>query len=97
LWGEHGSLGVFIGFGLSTIASICMSLVMLHGKVFKRTLSYFGIIGNALLLINILLLTFIPTIQNVAVAIAAPDGLMALAWLLMVGIRLIRMGKYNNE
>jgi hypothetical protein len=95
--GEHGSLGVFIGFGLSTIASICMSLVMLHSKVFKRALSYFGIIGNTLLLIYILLLTFVPTIQNIAVAIAAPGGLMALAWLLMVGIRLIRMGKCNKK
>lgn len=88
--GEHGGLGVFIGFILSTLSNILMSFVMLNGKVFKKTVSFFGIIGNTLLLVYILLVSFIPSIESIAVAIAAPGGLASLAWLLMVGIRLIR-------
>lgn len=48
--GEHGSPRVFIGFTLSTLSSILMSFVMLNGKVFKKVVSYFGIIGNISLL-----------------------------------------------
>lgn len=88
--GEHGSLGVFIGFTLSTLSSILMSFVMLNGKVFKKVVSYFGIIGNISLLTYILLVTFVPSIESMAVAIAAPGGLAALVWLLMIGIKLIK-------
>lgn len=93
--GGHGGLGVFIGFVFLTIASLCMSLVMLHGKIFNRTISYFGIIGNTLLLMYILLVTFVPAIQNIAVIIAAPGGLLALVWVLMLGVKLIKMESLN--
>lgn len=89
--GGHGSLGVFIGFVFSTISSLWMSIVMLQGKIFNRIISYLGIIGYMLLLIYILLVTFIPKTQNIATIIAAPGGILALAWILMVGIKLIKM------
>lgn len=89
--GEHGSPGVFIGFVLSSIASISMSLVMLRGKVFNKTTAYFGIIGNPLLLIYIISVTFVPGIKNIAVMVAAPGGLLALAWLIMVTLKLFKM------
>lgn len=90
--GGHGGLGVFIGFVSLTIASLCMSLVMLHGKIFNRVISYFGIIGYTLLLMYILLVTFVPVIKNIAVIIAAPGGLLALVWILMLSIKLIKFG-----
>lgn len=94
--GEHGSPGVFIGFTLSTLSSILMSFVMLNGKVFRKVVSYFGIIGNILLLSYVLLVTFVPSIENIAVAIAAPGGLAALVWLFMVGIKLIKEEGIEN-
>jgi hypothetical protein len=93
--GAHGGLGVFIGFVLSIIASLCMALVMLQGKIFNRVVSYFGIIGNTLLLIYILLVTFVPAVQNIATIIAAPGGILALVWVLMQGTKLIKMGCYS--
>ena len=93
--GGHGSLGVFIGFILSTISSIFMSIVMFHGKVFTKTISYFGIIGYTLLLVYILLITFVAEIQTIAVIIAAPGGLLSLAWVFMVGIKLINSGAFS--
>lgn len=88
--GEHGSPGVFIGFTLSTLSSILMSFVMLNGKVFKKIVAYFGIIGNISLLTYILLVTFVPSIGSIAAAIAAPGGLAALVWLFMIGIKLLK-------
>lgn len=93
--GVHGSLGVFLGFILQSTAGICMSLVMLHGNIFKRTVSYFGIIGNTLLIVYIFLVTFAPAIKKVAVIIAAPGGILAIMWILMVGFKLIKMAKQN--
>ena len=95
--GGHGGLGVFIGFVFTTIANICMSLVMLNGRIFNKITSYFGIIGYTLLLMYILLVTFAPKIQNIAAVIAAPGGLLALAWVLMVGIKLIKMGVIDKK
>ncbi len=94
--GGHGSLGVFIGFVLSTLASIFISLVMLGGKIFSSRISYLGIIGYTLLLIYILLITFVTQIEHIAVIIAAPGGLLALAWVFIVGIKLIKLGVYNT-
>lgn len=90
--GEHGSPGVFIGFVLSSIASLSMSWVMLRGKVFHKATAYFGIIGNALLLIYIILVTFIPEIKPMAVMVAAPGGLLSLGWLIMLTLKLFNMG-----
>ena len=90
--GAHGGLGVFIGFVFLTIANICMSLVMLHGRIINRITSYLGTIGYSLLLAYILLATFVPSTHSIAVIIAAPGGLLTLAWVLMLGIKLIRFG-----
>ncbi|MFZ5354237.1 MAG: DUF4386 family protein [Bacillota bacterium] len=91
--GGHGSLGVFIGFLFSSVASLCMSIVMVNGKVFSRMVSYFGVIGNMLLFIYILLVTFVPAVKSIAVMLAAPGGLLALAWVFMYGIKLIKLGR----
>ena len=91
--GAHGSLGAFPGFFLLTLATFSMAVVLLNGKVFTKRVAYLGILGNALLLVYLLLVTFVPSLQGIAVIMAAPGGIMALVWLLFVGMRLIRMGR----
>lgn len=90
--GAHGSLGAFPGFFLLTAATLIMAVVLLHGKVFTKRVAYLGILGNALLLVYLVLVTFVPSLQGMAVILAAPGGIMALVWLFLVGIRLIRIG-----
>jgi Domain of unknown function (DUF4386) len=51
--GAHGSLGVFIGFLLPSVAGLIMSFVMLTGKAFNKITSYIGIAGNFLILLYI--------------------------------------------
>lgn len=95
--GEHGSLGVFIGFILPNIAGIMISFVMLRGKVFSKITAYLGIAGSTLLLIYIILVTFAPGVKDMATAFAAPGGLLAMAWMILFTIRLFQLGKDANR
>ena len=90
--GEHGSPGVFIGFCLLTISNIFISFVMLNARVFKNIVGYLGIIGSLSLLVYILLVTFFPSVKSIAVIIAAPGGILVLAWYLLVAIKLVKVG-----
>ncbi|MDP1727478.1 MAG: DUF4386 family protein [Bacteroidota bacterium] len=93
--GAHGSLGVFIGFILPNIAGILISLVMLSGKIFSKVNSYLGIAGSSLILVYLVLVTFAPSTKNMATALAMPGGLMAMAWMILFSIRLLRLGQRN--
>jgi hypothetical protein len=91
--GTHSSLGVFIGFVLPTIAALMMSFVMLSGKVFNKVNSYMGIFGNILILLYVILVTFVPGVKDMATAFAMPGGLLLLAWMVMLTIRLFQIAK----
>ncbi len=79
--GEHGSLGVFPGFILSTLANIIVASLMLRGKIFSALSSWFGIIGNASLFVYLALVTFAPQTRTAVTALAAPGGILAILWL----------------
>lgn len=95
--GAHGSLGVFIGFLLPTIAGLIMSFAMLSGKVFNKTTSYLGLIGNAFLLLYIILITFAPGINEMATIFAMPGGLLSIGWMILYAIQLFKLGRSVNE
>jgi len=88
--GEHSSLGVFLGFTILTLASLSISIVMFQGATFSKRISLLGLVGHSLLLVYIVLVTFIPEVHGIAVALATPGGLLALFWLLMIGVTLLR-------
>jgi hypothetical protein len=44
-------MGAFMGFFLSSIGTLLMSLVMLVGRVFSRVTAWVGIVGITLLII----------------------------------------------
>ena len=95
--GSHGSFSVIIGFTLPTIANGLMSSVMLNGKVFSRLTSYFGIIGNSLMVIYIIMVTFMPGVEKMATAFAMPAGLLVMAWMIMFTIKLFRLSKIQSN
>ena len=90
--GEHGSLGAFFSFLLPTLAALAMSLVMVQGKIFSKANAYIGIIGNALMLIYVVLVTFAPAVKDMAMAFAMPGGLLLLVWMILFTVRLFRLG-----
>ncbi len=91
--GAHGSLGVFFGFILPTLASLGMSLVMLQGRIFSRINSIIGILGNALMLVYLVLVTFAPSVKQMAMLFAMPGGLLLLVWMVMLTVRLFQLAK----
>ena len=95
--GEHGSLGVFIGFVLLTLSNLLISFVILNGQIFKNRVGFMGIIGSSSLLVYLILVTFFPKIDSFAVLIAAPGGILVLVWYLFVGLKLIRIGTDQNN
>lgn len=95
--GEHGSLGVFFSFSLPTLAALIFSLVMLQEKIFSKANATVGIIGNVLMLAYVILVTFVPSVKEMAIAFAMPGGLLLLAWMVMLAIRLIRLGIDKNN
>lgn len=95
--GEHGSLGVFFSFLLPTLSALVFSFVMLQGKVFSKASAYVGILGNVLMLIYVVLVTFAPTVKNMAMAIDMPGGLLLLTWMVMLTLRLFRLGTSKGD
>ena len=91
--GSHGSLGVFIGFALPTFANFLMSCVMLKGNIFSRANSYIGIVGNSLMVIYIIMVTFMPSVERMALVFAMPAGLLLMVWMIMFTIKLLKLSK----
>ncbi len=95
--GAHGSLGVFFSFALPTLAALLFSLVMLTGKVFSRANAYLGLLGNLLMLVYVVLVTFVPSVKEMAMAFAMPGGLLLVAWMVMLTIRLFQLGCSKDD
>ena len=91
--GAHGSLGVFIGFALPTFANVLMSSVMVNGKVFSRATSYIGFVGNILMLLYIILVTFFPAVEKLALVFAMPAGLLVMTWMIMFTRKLFKLSR----
>jgi hypothetical protein len=95
--GEHGGPGAFLGFMLPSLAAILVSCIMLKGKIFSKLAAYFGIVGNAMLMVYLVLVTFMPGAKSSALMLASPGGLLAIAWLMMISGRLFQMGSRKTE
>lgn len=91
--GEDFTPGSFIGFFLTEIAAITISLVMLRGRVFSRTAAYTGLLGFALLSIFTIWATFVPVLYQVAILLALVGGFSSLAWYILVARRLFQLGR----
>lgn len=94
--GSHGSYSVFIGFALPTFANALMSCVMLRGNVFSKATGYIGLIGNILMIIYIILVTFLPAVEKMAVMFAMPGGLLLMAWMVMFTVKLFKLSKTQS-
>jgi hypothetical protein len=89
--GAHGSAGAFPGFFLSEAGTLLMAVGMLGGGVFGRRTAWLGLAGSAALMTYTLLVTFFPALLSIATAIAAPGGLMMMAWEVLVARHLFRL------
>ena len=81
------------GIPLIEFAGLVISAVMLRGKTFSKATAYAGILGNALLMVFEIILALAPRLLNVGLAIAGGGGLAITVWYLLVGRRLLQLGR----
>jgi hypothetical protein len=89
--GSHGSAGVFFGFFFVLVSEMMISFAMLSKEVFSRLTGLIGILGTLLMLIYIFLVTFVPGINQVAMILSLPGGLLLMAWMIIFAIRLFKI------
>jgi hypothetical protein len=90
--GAHGSPAMFPGFFLPNMASLLMSVVMLKGRIFTRINSWTGITGSILMMLYLIFVCFGTRIEKMATAFAMPGGILLMAWMIMLTIRLFNLG-----
>ena len=90
--GQSHTPGTFLGFFLSEVAGIIISVVMLRGKVFGLVTAYVGMLGFVLLLIFEVCSSFVPALSGVAMFIAMGGGVLSMAWYVLVARRLFQLG-----
>ena len=95
--GAHGSFGAFAGFFLSEIGTLITALAMLLGGVFTRRTAWLGIVGAASLTVYSVAMTFVPGAERAVMALAAPGGLMMIAWNLLVARRLWQLARVAEK
>ena len=95
--GAHGSLGVFMGFFLSSLGTLLMGLSMLKGNVFARSTAWVGLVGITLLMVYIISSTFMSDPSVVMMAIALPGGVLMMIWNAMVARELFRLCTVNGR
>ena len=81
------------GIPLIEFASLVISVVMLRGKAFSKATAYAGILGNVLLIVFEIILASVPAFLNVGLVIAGGGGLAIMIWYLLVGRRLLQLGR----
>ena len=91
--GQSHTPGTFLGFFLSEVAGIVISIVMLRSGIFSRASAYAGILGFGILLGFEIFSSFISGLNNVAMMLAIVGGLLSMAWYILIATRLFQLGQ----
>jgi hypothetical protein len=94
--GQSHTPGTFIGFFLTEVAAIVISIVMLRSQVFSKASAYAGILGFGLLLIFEVCSSFVPAL-DVAIIFAIGGGLLSMAWYILIARRLFQLGQIISK
>ena len=95
--GESHTPGTFVPFLLIEAGGILISAVMLGTTNFERWTAITGILGNGLLLLFEMVSDFFPALFSASLFIALGGGLLSMAWYVLVGRDLLRMGRGTGD
>lgn len=79
-----------IGFFFMAVAGLIISVVMLHSETFSKVIAYIGILGCIVTLANDISLVIAPSSAAIIMPI---NGLFWFIWWILVGLRLIQLGR----
>ena len=89
--GQSHTLGTFIGFCLSEIAGILISVVMLRCGIFSKLNAYAGILGFSMLLVYEICQSFLPGSSSFVLIFAMIGGILNLLWYGLIAQRLFKI------
>ena len=89
--GQSHVPGTFLGFCLSEIAGILISIVMLQGGIFSKLNAWVGILGFGMLLVYEICQSFIPGSASFALSFAMIGGSLNLVWYGLIAQRLFKI------
>ena len=89
--GQSHTPGTFIGFCLSEIAGILISVVMLRAGIFSKLNAWVGILGFGMLWIYEIGQSFIPGSASYALIFAMIGGILNLVWYGLTAQRLFKI------
>jgi hypothetical protein len=99
----EGTGGQYTGMPLAWLAGLILSVIMLRSKVFSKATAWTGIVGLGLLSASIPFAGYTttgPTTAVVSAIIAVTymgGGLLSLAWYILVGLRLLKLGRFERR
>jgi len=91
--GAHGSMGAYLGFMLSTLSTLLISIVMIQTRHYGKHTGWIGLAGSSLLMVYLTLVTFIPDAITMAMLLAAPGGILSLIWMGYYTVKLITLSR----
>lgn len=95
--GQSHSPGTFMGFFLSEVAGIIISIVMLRGEIFSKTAAYAGILGFSLLLVFEMLSSFVTGLNVITMLLAGLGGILSMLWYLLIARRLFQLSRVSGH
>lgn len=84
--------GLYLSFLLLAVAGLLTSVVMLQGAVFSRVTAYVGILASGFDLVDCITFAFAPALGAYLLSAA---GLFLVIWHILIGWRLLRLGRSN--
>lgn len=92
LLAAYQGTGMYLSFLFLALAGLLTSLVMLQGSLFGRATAYVGILACLLDLAYCLTFAWVPALTAYLLSAA---GLLLMIWHLLIGLRLLRLGRPN--
>lgn len=84
------------GLPLIEFACFAISAVMLRGRAFGQATAFAGMLGNLLLMIVEIILTFKATLTPEGMGVAAVGGLSIMTWYFLMGRKLLQLSALPN-
>lgn len=85
--------GNYLSFLLVAAAGLIISLVMLQSALFSKATAYIGLLASAFDLACCIAIAYRPVISPICVFLIAAAGLLLMVWHILIGLRLIRLGR----
>jgi hypothetical protein len=95
--------GQYVGMPLAWLAGVVLAVLMVRSKVFGKATAWIGIVGLGLLTASIPFAGYTtagpvtPLVSAIIAVTYIGGGLLSLAWYILVGLRLLKLGRAESS